>query len=73
LSTPLIIQLNGYFAIVTERVAGGREVQNNPSKANLCQKKKILHPSESRYKNSSKGGNWVTVFKGRIALLIQWK
>tara|TARA_B100000953_G_scaffold287615_1_gene270001 strand:+ start:541 stop:717 length:177 start_codon:yes stop_codon:yes gene_type:complete len=40
LSTPLIIQLNGYFAIVMETVAGRREVQTNPSKAKLYQKKR---------------------------------
>jgi len=44
-STPFIIQLNGYFAIVTARVAEKRGIQNKPSRQPIPELKKILHPS----------------------------
>jgi len=44
-STPFIIQLNGYFAIVTERVTGIREVQKKPIQGKSIPEKKMLHPS----------------------------
>ena len=71
LSTPFIIQLNGYFAIVTARVAEKRGIQNKPSRQPIPELKKRYYALlESKYKNFNKGRNWLTVFKGRIALLI---
>jgi len=71
-STPLIIQLNGHFAIVTPRVAEKRGIQNKPSRQPIRSQKKYYALLESKYKNFNKGGK-LTVFKRRIALLIQWK
>jgi len=44
LSTPFIIQLNGYFAIVTARVAGKRGIQNKPSGQPIPELKKDTTP-----------------------------
>ena len=55
-----------------ETVTGRREVQKTHPRQSIPEKK-ILHPSECRYKNSSKGGNEVTLIKGRTALLIPWE